>query len=97
MSAMDRMSCQYRTGYYHGQTQQVPTDYSGFNPVDEANSGYGANPFADHDYRQGYKAGANDDWWRRFYIANGFHNKTPEFMPAAGYVSYGRSAVGGAE
>lgn len=81
MSHMDRMSCQYRTGYYHGRSRQFRTDYSGFNPVDEANTGYGANPFADYDYRTGYAAGSNDAWWTNFRIANGYHAKTPKYAP----------------
>lgn len=83
MNAMDRMSCEYRTGYTHGLAHHVPNDYSGFNPVDEAYSGYGANPFADYDYRSGYRAGANDAWWHQFFAANGYRCAAPKYMPGA--------------
>lgn|GEM_PF-3998877 len=90
MSGMNRMSCEYRTGYYHGGAWRSPTNYDAFNPVAEANTGYGANPFADHDYRNGYRAGANDSWWLRFRATNGYHNPEPLLMPGAAYVGGGK-------
>lgn len=79
---MERASCAYRAGYWHAECHKAPRDYTNFNPVEEANTGYGCNPFANFDYAEGYKAGANDSWWRAFRCANGYRStEPPYFMP----------------
>jgi hypothetical protein len=70
-ATLERVSTQYRDGYRAGQAKAMPRDYSNFNPVDAANNC--SNVFANFDYANGYKAGANDQWWMQFYRDNGFH------------------------
>lgn len=51
---LERVSCSYRRGYYDGYDGKV-VDNSQRDPLDR--------PFANFDYEQGYKAGANDKKW----------------------------------
>lgn len=59
-STLERVSCAYRRGYRDGAAGrerfcQVKPEY--------------IKPFADFDYEEGYKAGANDAKWEKHYDA----------------------------
>jgi hypothetical protein len=51
---LERVSCSYRRGYYDGYDGKA-IDSPQRDPLDR--------PFANFDYEQGYKAGANDKRW----------------------------------
>jgi hypothetical protein len=52
---LNRVSNSYRRGYYDG--------YDGRDPVGEKTDGPFDRPFANFDYTEGHKAGANDRKW----------------------------------
>lgn len=55
---LERVSVGYRRGYRDG--------YAGNEPFCEVKPEY-IKPFADFDYTEGLKAGANDAKWEKFY------------------------------
>ena len=57
-ATLERVSTAYRKGYYDG--------YEGREPFCEVKPGY-IKPFANYDYEQGLKAGANDAKWETYY------------------------------
>lgn len=61
-STLERVSVAYRRGYYDG--------YYGTNQGAAVKPEY-IKPFADYDYEQGFKAGANDAKWAKIRSAEG--------------------------
>lgn len=59
-ATLERVSVAYRRGYQDGYVAKTP--FLAVRPE------Y-IKPFADHDYREGYKAGANDAKWEAHYSA----------------------------
>lgn len=58
--SLDRVSCSYRRGYYDGYDGRGCKDPHGpDHPFDR--------PFANADYVEGHKAGANDAKWERHF------------------------------
>lgn len=57
---LERIGVAYRRGYYDG--------YEGKEQFLEVRPGF-IKPFAEFDYAEGYKAGANDAKWEKFYAA----------------------------
>jgi len=58
---LNRVSSSYRRGYYDGYGQKPATDaLKSEHPFDR--------PFANHDYANGHKAGANDRKWEDHYF-----------------------------
>lgn len=60
-ATLNRVSASYRRGYEDG--------YAGREPVGEKTDSPLDRPFADYDYAEGHKAGANDRKWADHYAA----------------------------
>ncbi len=57
---LNRVSASYRKGYYDGYDGKPQAVYADF---DFTSNSAVVRPFANHDYQDGYKAGANDRKW----------------------------------
>lgn len=64
-ATLNRVSHSYRRGYYDGYEGRENRN----DPVPTADNGIPLKPFSDFDYREGYKAGANDKRWAVHYAA----------------------------
>lgn len=61
-ATLNRVSHSYRRGYYDGYEGRESAN----NPVPDY-QGVPLKPFSDHDYSEGFKAGANDRKWSDHY------------------------------
>lgn len=61
---LERVSAAYRKGYYDGHAGRPKTvPETGIEKISDDTIGGRIAPFADVDYENGYKAGANDRKW----------------------------------
>ena len=61
---LERVSGSYRLGYHHGYDgKEKSAPNNGLAQINNDTIGGTIRPFADYDYEQGYKAGANDAHW----------------------------------
>lgn len=60
-STLERVSVSYRKGYYDGYDKKPM--HKGEPSLNIEGDGVQIRPFANFDYEEGYKAGANDRKW----------------------------------